>query len=93
MKIMTIPKSSKIRQIVTESMRVTRTVHPDNEETENDEEEEELMATTLDKRTTEITQEERGMQSINNYLIKVFMYIHIDFLERFSEGVCNIESI
>ena len=53
---------------------VTRIVRPDNEETENDEEEEELMAATLDKRTTEISQEERGGQSINNYLIKVFIY-------------------
>ena len=52
---------------------VTGTVCPDNEETENDEEEEEelMAAATLDKRTTEITQEERGMQSINNYLINV----------------------
>ena len=51
---------------------------------ENDEDEEELMAAALDKRTTEITQEERGMQSINNYLITVFIYIqhpHIDVAE------------
>ncbi|XP_065846483.1 DNA (cytosine-5)-methyltransferase 3B-like [Oscarella lobularis] len=47
------------REVTAGAAEVTRIVRPDNEETENDEEEEELMAATLDKRTTEISQEER----------------------------------
>ncbi|XP_065832284.1 MAM and LDL-receptor class A domain-containing protein 1-like isoform X2 [Oscarella lobularis] len=75
-------------EVTAGAAEVTGTVCPDNEETENDEEEEEelMAAATLDKRTTEITQEERGMQSINNYLINV---VSGQSVCTFDQGMCG----